>query len=55
MPDITLCENEDCPIKENCYRYLAVGGLFQSYANFEYKNGCPFFIHKKDWQKKEKK
>jgi hypothetical protein len=23
MPDITMCEGKDCPLKETCYRYLA--------------------------------
>jgi hypothetical protein len=23
MPDITMCEGKNCPIKENCYRYTA--------------------------------
>lgn len=24
MPDMTLCANEDCPLKEGCYRYMAL-------------------------------
>lgn len=23
MPDITMCEGKDCPLKENCYRFKA--------------------------------
>jgi hypothetical protein len=23
MPDITMCEGKDCPLKEDCYRYTA--------------------------------
>ena len=23
MPDITMCKGENCPMKENCYRYTA--------------------------------
>ena len=23
MTDITMCKGNNCPIKENCYRYLA--------------------------------
>jgi hypothetical protein len=32
MPDITMCEGKDCPLKESCYRYTAKpSGLGQSY------------------------
>ena len=46
MPDITLCTNDDCPKKWNCYRYLCVSeSPRQSYALFEPdKNGnCDFY------------
>ena len=23
MPDITMCEGNDCPLKERCYRFTA--------------------------------
>ena len=23
MPDISMCQNEACPLKEKCYRYTA--------------------------------
>jgi hypothetical protein len=23
MPDITMCEGKDCPLKSDCYRYTA--------------------------------
>jgi len=23
MPDITMCRGDDCPLKEQCYRYKA--------------------------------
>ena len=23
MPDITMCEGTDCPLRDNCYRYTA--------------------------------
>lgn len=31
MADITKCEGGNCPIKENCYRYTAPEGMYQSY------------------------
>jgi len=32
MPDITLCEGTDCPLKETCYRYKATPSEYrQSY------------------------
>lgn len=36
MSDIAKCENESCPLKENCYRYTATPSEYrQSYANFQ--------------------
>jgi hypothetical protein len=23
MPDITMCDGQDCPMKDTCHRYLA--------------------------------
>jgi hypothetical protein len=34
MIDITMCLNEDCPIKKKCYRYMAVPNQRQSVAMF---------------------
>ena len=32
MPDITMCEGGDCPLKESCYRYTATPSEYrQSY------------------------
>jgi hypothetical protein len=31
MPDITMCLDHDCPLRETCYRYLAKPGKYQSY------------------------
>jgi len=32
MPDITKCEGTDCPLKENCYRFIATDSEYrQSY------------------------
>lgn len=37
MPDISMCINEDCPLKQTCYRYTAPPNEFwQPYINFKY-------------------
>ncbi len=36
MPDISMCKNKNCELKENCYRYRAIPSEYmQSYAEFE--------------------
>lgn len=44
MPDITKCLNEDCPIKETCYRWTAIASEWQSCAEFKYDNGCEDYL-----------
>lgn len=34
MTDITKCTAKNCKLKEQCYRYTAKDGYWQSYANF---------------------
>lgn len=34
MPDITMCKNEQCDIREKCYRWCAKPSKYQSYALF---------------------
>jgi len=46
MSDITMCQNEDCPSKEKCFRYTAKALKYQSYAVFAVPEGekkCEFF------------
>ena len=46
MPDITMCEGKDCPLKDNCYRFKAKPSKYrQSYfMNEPYKNdSCEYF------------
>ena len=31
MPDITMCWGRDCPVKENCYRFMAKPDDYQAY------------------------
>lgn len=50
MADITKCANKNCKIKEQCYRYKAINGYWQSYAEFSKgkiikdKKECEHFI-----------
>lgn len=38
MPDISMCTNIKCPLKEDCYRFNApVNPYRQSYANFNFE------------------
>lgn len=41
MPDISMCEGKDCPIKEKCYRFKATPSRYgQSYfMESPYKDG----------------
>ena len=46
MSDITMCEGIDCPIREKCYRFMAIPNDFQHYLKktpFEY-DYCDKFI-----------
>ena len=31
MPDITMCKDHYCKLKETCYRYIADPSYYQSY------------------------
>lgn len=39
MPDITMCDNMECPLRGECYRYLAVPKNRQSWGHFEPRDG----------------
>jgi len=45
MPDITMCANGDCVVRELCFRYRAIPDDYQSIAVFEPEsNGlCKYF------------
>lgn len=35
MPDITMCWNKTCPLRDKCYRYRAIPDKYwQSFAEF---------------------
>lgn len=49
MPDISMCNNNVCPLRVKCYRFRALPSEMQSYSRFEpvLENGvwkCEFFI-----------
>ena len=47
MPDISMCNGQDCPIKEYCYRYTAEPSEFwQTWGMFEFnkETGCNYFM-----------
>lgn len=35
MADITMCQNENCKLKEDCYRYTALAAKEQRYILIE--------------------
>lgn len=45
MPDITMCKDQDCPKKDNCYRFTATPDELQIYyVNSPwFNNQCEFF------------
>ena len=47
MPDITMCQGGDCPLKTHCYRFTAPATEYgQSYfVHLPYQmDGCPMFV-----------
>lgn len=54
MPDIAMCLNETCLIKNNCYRFTAKPNPYrQSYCDFKpskdtSESGCEDYIPNKD-------
>ena len=48
MPDITMCDNKKCPIKETCYRFTAIPSEYrQSYFMDDIREtdgSCDYFI-----------
>lgn len=39
MPDISCCNNENCPLKIKCYRFTAPRSHWQSFCDFQPTNG----------------
>jgi len=59
MPDITMCRNETCSLKEYCYRYTAKPSGWQSYSYFNTEISqdrgvyCEYFLDNKKEKVKE--
>lgn len=53
MPDITMCDGTDCPLKGQCYRNQAVPNACQSWFSVApYKDGaCEHFLER--WLKQK--
>ncbi len=44
MPDISMCKNEECPLKMKCYRHQAIPFKFQIYTSYKFEDGkCDSF------------
>ena len=43
MPDISKCDNNNCPIKNSCYRFTVKPCYMQSYASFEFTDSCSYY------------
>lgn len=54
MPDISMCPNNACPAKYDCYRYTATPSEFrQAYMDFkpdELTGICGSFWDRKTWE-----
>lgn len=31
MPDISMCDDSDCPVNKSCYRFTAIPSEYQTY------------------------
>jgi hypothetical protein len=53
VPDITMCQNDECPLAKKCYRHEAIPSTRQSYSVFMPSdlNYCGFFIEIRNKQK----
>jgi len=49
MATIAMCQNDTCPRKNDCYRYMAEPGMWQSYAEFPGGEDCEYFIEVSWW------
>lgn len=54
MPDISMCVNNKCPLRDRCYRFTAKPNPHrQSYSSFTFEYAmpgipmCEYFINKK--------
>ena len=53
MPDISMCENKNCPLKEKCYRYTAKPSEhLQAYGYFKpnEEGKCDYYWDNKGYE-----
>ena len=44
MPDITMCEGNECPIRDTCKRFTATPSGRQAYfVETPYDDGCKYY------------
>ena len=61
MSDISKCLNDDCPLKDKCWRFTApANSLWQSYGSFQYeiienKIKCDGFWNNKEYKNEDYK
>ena len=52
MPDLSMCDNDKCPKRNYCYRFVAVPfKVWQSWAHYdleEYQGGCFLALRRTD-------
>jgi hypothetical protein len=56
MPDIAMCDRQDCPLASKCYRFRAKPTAWQSYFQpVEIGEKCEYFVEylKANWDKVE--
>jgi len=42
--DIAICQDKNCPKRENCFRFMAEPNPdYQSYGSFKWDNGCQYY------------
>lgn len=57
MPDISMCSNKNCPLKDKCYRFTAKPNERQAYSDFPGGEDCEYYwpdYSANDWKKKYK-
>lgn len=54
MNDITMCLNENCKVKDQCYRHTATPDKLQSYSMFSTDTEkCEYYWEDDRWQKED--
>lgn len=50
MPDITMCNDHDCPYKMDCWRFIALESKYQSWFTESPRRGhsCEMFMQYED-------